>query len=168
MAREDSMPSSIPAETLQLSGTLNLFGFPAEAAILDVVPRSLAWRGRRSAAFLAIGLILAPILGVVPPHAPWALGALAFGGFFGLRKWKERFTLFALRGLCPKCGGTMKVKKGTPLRTNLSVPCDGCHHDARLEVSFPDGSGERERESSVSSHHTDSTDSGSKMERSSP
>lgn len=168
MEREDNIPSSTPTKLLQLSGTLNLFGFPAEEAILDVVPRSLAWRGRWAAAFLTIGFILAPILGAVPPHAPWALGALAFGGFFGLRKWKERFTLLALWGLCPKCGGTMKVKKGTPLRANLSVPCDGCHHDARLEVSFPDGLGEREQGSPVPGHHTGNTDSPSKMERSSP
>ena len=131
-------PTQTPGltDTLRFPGTLALFGFSPTPAVVEAVPRSRAWRGTRAAAFLGTGLALAPLLGVVPPHAPWALGALSFGAFFGLRKWRERFTLLSLQGLCPKCGGAVRVIRGTPLRQNLSVPCEGCHHDARLEISF--------------------------------
>jgi hypothetical protein len=137
MDRYPANPVSDPGGILRLSGTLNLFGFPPEAAVIEVIPRSRAWRGRRAGAYFATGLILTPIRGSVPPHAPWALGALAFGGFFGLRKWRELFTMDSLTGLCPKCGGAMRVKTGTPFRNHLSVPCEACHHDARLEVTVP-------------------------------
>ncbi len=134
MTTEPGLSERSSETVLHLSGSLTLFGFQPQPAEVEVIPRSVAWRGSRAAAFLGTGLVLAPAVGVVPPHAPWALGALAFGGFFGLRKWRERFTLLALRGFCPKCGGGLKLRKGTPIRPILSVPCEGCHHDSRLKV----------------------------------
>jgi hypothetical protein len=130
---------------LRLSGTLSLFGFPPAEASLKVVPRSLAWRGALASAYVGGGLLLAPILGMVPPHAPWAAGVLVCGGFFGVRKWRERFTLLSLHGICPKCGGGVSILSRVPLKSGISVPCEGCHHDSRLVVTTPfpsDSSGE--------------------------
>ena len=130
---------------LQLSGTLSLFGFPPVEASLKVVPRSVAWRGALASAYVGGGLLLAPILGMVPPHAPWAVGVLVCGGFLGVRKWRERFTLLSLDGACPKCGGKVSIPSRVPLKSGISVPCEGCHHDSRLLVTIPapsDSSGE--------------------------
>ena len=126
------------AESLEIHGELSLFGFPPEKAILWALPRSRRWRGIRAVAYVGGGLLLAPVLGVVPPHAPWVLGALGLGGVLGVRKWREWFTLVSFQGRCPKCGAAMTLKAGTPVRPSLSVPCDGCHHDSRLTVAASD------------------------------
>jgi len=122
---------------LELRGTLNLFGFPPGQACVGVLARSRRWRALRASAFFGGGLILAPLVGVVPPHAPWVAGALGFGGFFGIRKWRERFTLVSFEGDCPRCGEPVRVRAGTPLRATLSVPCEKCHYDAHLTVELP-------------------------------
>jgi hypothetical protein len=117
-------------------GTLTLFGFPDTGAELEMLPRSRGWRALRAAAFVGSGLLLAPAVGLFPPHAPWAAAALGLGGFLGLRKWRERFTLLSLRGSCPKCGGSVGIREGTPLRRVISVPCEGCNHESRLVVEL--------------------------------
>lgn len=120
-----------------LSGTLSLFGFSSTSAELGVLPRSTTWRQLRGGSLIAGGLVAAPVVGMVPPHVPWAIGAVAVGGFLGLRKWRERFTLVAFQGPCPKCGGALSLSPGTPVRREMSVPCEGCHHDSRLSVDLP-------------------------------
>jgi len=120
-----------------LSGTVSLFGFASTSAELGVLPRSTAWRRLRGGAFFAGGLAAAPVVGMVPPHAPWAIGALAIGGVLGLRKLRERFTLISLHGSCPKCGGALSLSPGTPVRQEMAVPCEGCHHDSRLSIALP-------------------------------
>lgn len=127
-----------------LEGTLSLFGFQSTRARLDVLPRSLAWRLTRASAFWAGGLVLAPAVGLVPPHAPWAVAALGIGGIMGVRKWRERFTLLSFQGDCPKCGAPLSLKSGTPVRLMMTVPCVECNHDSRLAAHFPsDGSTDR-------------------------
>jgi hypothetical protein len=118
-------------------GTIFLFGFPETRAELEVLPRSTGWRLFHAAAFVGGGLILAPIVGLVPPHAPWAVASLVIGGFAGFRKWKERFTLKSFQGRCPKCGGDLSIRAGTPLRPVMTVPCPGCNHDSRLTPRLP-------------------------------
>jgi hypothetical protein len=118
------------------AGKLELFGFPTTKAQVRVLPRTTAWRAGGAILFGVCSLLLAPLVGLVPPHAPWALGALGMGGFLALRRWRERFTILALEGLCPKCGGALGLREGTPLKAVISVPCEGCHHDARLVVGM--------------------------------
>ncbi len=119
------------------TGTLSLFGFSSTEAALELLPRSRSWRAIRATGFIGGGLVLAPAVGLFPPHAPWATGALVLGSFLGLRKWRERFTILSLQGYCPKCGGPMAIREGTPFREALSVPCEGCNHESRLVVSLP-------------------------------
>ena len=120
-----------------MEGTISLFGFPSTSARIEVLPRSTAWRGLRASAFLGGGLLLAPAVGLVPPHVPWAVAVLGIGGFLGLRKWKERFTILSFQGVCPKCGGALSLNSGTPLRAVMTVPCDGCNHESRLTTPMP-------------------------------
>jgi hypothetical protein len=118
-----------------MKGTISLFGFPSKEAALEVLPRSTGWRGLRAAGFMAAGLALAPAVGLVPPHAPWALLALGLGGFLGIRKWKERYTIVGFQGECPKCGGSLSIPPGTPLRPVMTLSCPGCNLDSRLSVT---------------------------------
>ena len=115
-----------------MEGTVSLFGFPNTLAQLEVLSRSTAWRALRASAFFGGGLLVAPAVGLVPPHAPWVVVALGIGGIMGLRKWKERFTILSFHGACPKCGGALSLASGIPLRPVMTVPCHGCNHDSRL------------------------------------
>lgn len=123
--------------SLELPGTLTLFGFPPEKAVLRVLPRTRAWRGARALGFLGGGILLAPLVGVIPPHAPWAAGVLGISSFLGIRRWRERFTLESLHARCPRCGRPIDLKRGTPLRPTTPVPCDDCHHESQLTVRLP-------------------------------
>ncbi|MBT8398356.1 MAG: hypothetical protein KJN92_15385 [Gemmatimonadetes bacterium] len=109
-----------------------MFGFPSTTAEIEALPRSIGWRLSRAAAFIGGGLLLAPAVGVVPPHAPWVVAALGIGGFLGIRKWRERFTILSFLGSCPKCGAALAIKRGTPLKKVITVPCPGCNHDSTL------------------------------------
>ncbi|MCJ7627782.1 MAG: hypothetical protein MUO50_05270, partial [Longimicrobiales bacterium] len=115
-----------------MEGTVSLFGFPDTPGRLEVLPRSTAWRGLRATAFLGGGLLLAPAVGLVPPHAPWAMAALGIGGILGIRKWREQFTILSFHGTCPRCGGILTLASGIPLRPVMTVTCEGCNHDSRL------------------------------------
>ncbi len=53
---------------------ITLFGFDVVRANARIEARSAGWRARRASIALAAGLIVAPAVALVPPHAPWALG----------------------------------------------------------------------------------------------
>lgn len=120
-----------------MEGTLSLFGYSSTVAHLEVLPRSTGWRGLRAGLFMGGALVLAPAVGLFPPHAPWVAGVLGIGGYLGIRKWRERFTVLSFRGCCPKCGGALSLPPGTPLRPVMTVSCDGCNHDSSLTTTPP-------------------------------
>lgn len=124
-----------------MEGTLSLFGFSDTVAYLEVQPRTLRWRALRAGLFMGGALVLAPAVGLVPPHAPWVVGALGIGGFLGIRKWRERFTILSFRGQCPKCGGALSLPAGIPLRPVMTVSCDSCKHDSSLTTPVDAGVG---------------------------
>jgi len=130
-----------------MEGTLSLFGFPSTVAHLEVLPRSTGWRALRAGLFIGGALVLAPAVGLLPPHAPWVVGVLGIGGFLGIRKWRERFTVLSFRGICPKCGGALSLPGGTPLRPVMTISCDGCNHGSSLTTTLP-GVAERNQEGS--------------------
>lgn len=127
-----SSPPS-PHDTFETEARLTLFGFDDTPATVRIRPRSRAWRLGGAIRAQAIGLVLAPMVGLVPPHAPWALGALGGGFFLARRRWKHHFTVEAVSGRCPKCGAQVASGKGM-LRTPHPVSCDGCHNEASLHV----------------------------------
>ncbi len=118
----------------RFAGTLSLFGFPKTEARVDAVARSARWRGVRAAAYWGGALLIAPAVVLVPPHVPWVVGVLGVGGMLGTRKWRERYTLVGFQGECPKCRRELSLRAGTPLKPVMSVGCDECHHECRLEV----------------------------------
>lgn len=111
-----------------------VFGFPATPVELSVRRRTVGWRAGGTARTLAVFVVVAPFVAVVPPHAPWAIGALATGVILARRRWSERFTLERVRGVCPKCGEPLAVKAGR-LRLPHPVACEGCHHQTALRFS---------------------------------
>ena len=111
-----------------------MFGFPATSVELSVRRRPVGWRVGGAARTLAIFVVVAPFVAIVPPHAPWAIGALATGLILARRRWSERFTLERIQGVCPKCGEPLAVKAGR-LRSPHPVSCEVCHHQTELRFS---------------------------------
>lgn len=120
-------------DRLSIRGEALVFGFPSTPAQLFVRLRALGWRAGGAARTLAIFLVIAPLVAVVPPHAPWALGALATGIILARRRWMERATLERVEASCPKCGEALSVKPGR-LHLPHPVTCEHCHHQAALRV----------------------------------
>lgn len=110
-----------------------VFGYPSTTVQVEVRRRPRAWRLTGAAQRMAIFLLVAPVAAVVPPHAPWLIGALVAGGVLARRRWTERYTLEAVAGPCPKCGAELSVKRGR-LKTPHPVPCESCHHEVSVRV----------------------------------
>lgn len=113
-----------------------LFGFDPSPVALEVLPRTRQWRLVGAARALAVSLVVAPVVAVVPPHAPWAIGALAAGAYFARRRWTETHTLAGVDGACPKCGNEFQAK-ATRLRRPHPLECEKCHHVSELRI--PEG-----------------------------
>ena len=120
-------------DVVPVAGHVRLFGFDPVSAIGSIRPRPRSWRIAGAVRTGIATLVLTPVAAIVPPHAPWALGALGVGFVLGRRRLNHRFTLEALEARCPKCDGVLTVRPGQ-LKTPHTVPCDGCHHEATLEL----------------------------------
>jgi len=100
-------PSSSPG--VAVPAHVTLFGLDVVPADARIEARSTGWRARRTAIALAAGLIAAPAAALVPPHAPWALGALGISLLTARRRWAEEHTLHSLEGVCLRCGEGISV-----------------------------------------------------------
>lgn len=124
----------MPTEELSLEARLSVFGSDSGPARVKLLPRDDRWRMMAAARWGIAGLVAAPLVVLIPPHVPWALGALGGGGFMGLRRWKERVTLTALEGACPRCGMALALDRPTRLREPHMLSCPGCQHEVRLTL----------------------------------
>ncbi len=120
-------------EPFEAQAHVALFGFEPTTATLDLRPRARSWRVRGVVRILAITIVVAPAVAVIPPHAPWVLGVLAAGIILARRRWKEHFTLDAVHGTCPRCGGPLSASPGR-LRAPHPLSCDACGHEVSVEV----------------------------------
>lgn len=126
--------ASAPEPVVVEGPLVRLFGHPAGEARLEVEPRTRRWRIRRAVVPLAVGVALAPVVGLLPPHAPWAVAALGTGILLARRRWKEEFTIRDLRARCPRCGDALPSEEGSRLRFPHPLPCDGCGHEPAVHV----------------------------------
>lgn len=118
-------------DRIRLEGEAVLFGFPGTKAVLTIRPRPKSWRASGAAIRMGGFTLLAGIVAVVPPHAPWLIGSLAGGAILARRRWIERYTLESVNGACPKCGGELAVKPSR-LKRPHPVTCEACHHESSL------------------------------------
>lgn len=128
------MPQESPTD---VTARLRVFGSPETPARARVVPRSVSWRLLRAGGLAAAGVVAAPVVALIPPHAAWAMGSVVTGLVLAARRWAERWTVLALEGRCPRCGEPMILHRPTRLRSAWSVGCDACHHAAVVEVDLP-------------------------------
>ena len=120
---------SVPAQ-------IKLFGFDVVRADARIEARSTRWRARRAAIALAAGLIAVPAAALVPPHAPWALGALGIGLLTAHRRWAEEHTLHSLKGSCPRCGEGISLSHPARLRHPHPISCSSCQSELAISVDL--------------------------------
>ena len=128
---DESSPAgvSVPAR-------ITLFGFDDVPADVRVETRSVGWKARRAAIALAAGLIAAPLAALVPPHAPWALGALGIALLTARRRWAEKHTLHFLEGACPRCGEGITLSRPARLRHPHATSCPSCQYELAISVDL--------------------------------
>lgn len=129
----DPAPSPDLDGTFEADARVSLFGYDSTPARAHLLPRTKAWRLRGSIRTAAITVILAPMVTVIPPHAPWLIGVVSVGTYLARRRWNEHFTLMAMEGSCPKCGAVLHTRPGR-LKDPHGLSCDACHNDVALHV----------------------------------
>ena len=129
----ESSDESSPAG-VSVPARITLFGFDDVAANARIEARSAGWRVRRTAIALAVGLLVAPLVALVPPHAPWALGALGIGLLTARRRWAEAHTLHFLEGSCPRCGEGITLSRPARLRHPHATSCPSCQYELSISV----------------------------------
>ena len=129
---EDTHPPEFDG-LIRTAARVTLFGFESTEAFASIQPRGRRWRVGGAARTMGIFVVIAPMMAIVPPHAPWLIGALTAGIILTRRRLIERFTLISLEGTCPKCDATINVKR-TRLRIPHPLTCQSCHHQASLKV----------------------------------
>ena len=126
-------PPPVPDGILNTDARVVLFGFEPAAATVALRRRPRRWRVGGALKIMAVAVVVAPVLGLIPPHAPWIIGALAVGGFLAKRRLDERFTVVSLEARCPRCDASLQAPVGR-LRDPHPVPCQACHHEPALHV----------------------------------
>lgn len=129
----DPTPDTDPDGTFDAEARITLFGFDPTSARVHLLPRSKAWRLRGVIPIVLVMLVLVPMVGVIPPHAPWVLAVVVGGTLLARRRWKWHYTLTAVDGTCPRCGAELHVRPGR-LRHPHTLSCDACRNDIVLEV----------------------------------
>lgn len=129
----DCVTSPPEHPTVAVKGQVTLFGYPSTDATARVRMRPRSWRLAGAIRRAATGVVLAPFVGLIPPHAPWIVGSLGVGAILARRRWQERFTVESVDGPCPRCQAPMSLRPGR-LRSPHPLTCDACHYESSLEV----------------------------------
>jgi hypothetical protein len=124
------------ATDVRLEGRLDAFGFAPAIVHIRATARPPRWRATRAALALGATAVITPLVGLVPPHIPWALTALIGGIVLTRRRLAERYTLRSMDASCPRCGTTIAGEPGR-LRAESSVSCPQCHLQFMLRVPLP-------------------------------
>ena len=132
----DPASSDDLAAGILVPARITLFGFDVVPANARIEARSVGWRALRTSMALAAGLIVAPVVFLVPPHAPWALAALGIGLVTARRRWAEVHTLHFFEGACPRCGEGVSISRPARLRHPHAVSCPSCHYESALSVDL--------------------------------
>lgn len=138
LSDEASPPEANDSSTAGISvpARITLFGFDVVPANARIEARSVGWRVLRASIALAAGLIVAPVVFLVPPHAPWALAALGISLLTARRQWAEAHTLHFFEGTCPRCGEGVSISRPARLRHPHAISCPSCHYELALSVDL--------------------------------
>lgn len=125
---------SIPSDSTLQPARISLFGHPPTRAMAVLLHRSGRSRLLRALAALAMGAVVVPLVALVPPHAPWAIGAFVLTLLAVRAAFRERWTLVGVEGCCPRCGEAIEVGGRSRLRDPHPLSCRTCRHEPTLTL----------------------------------
>lgn len=125
---------AVSATPTPLKGEARVFGQPATPAAVFVRARTDSERTLRTALALLGTMVVAPAAFLVPPHAPWGVGALLGGLILTRRQWAHTHSLMALEADCPNCGSPLAAVDGTRLKEPHPLSCDHCQREVTIHV----------------------------------
>lgn len=115
-----------------IDASLTLFGEAPCPARLELEPRPLWFRRARAAAVLLGSWALLPVVFFIPPHAEWVIVVFAAGLYLARREWLAEYTVAAFAGACPRCGETLRIRRGATFRFPYDVACHTCRRTSAL------------------------------------
>lgn len=124
-------------EPITSPARLTLFGFAPVPAHVRVIHRPRSLRLSRALLWLVGCWALAPLVGLLPPHLPWALTAFGAGIYFARTNWRGTYEIQSLEARCPSCGHALTVKPGTRVGVEYPITCYNCHQEPLLELPEP-------------------------------
>lgn len=128
---QDSQAGTV---TNRLQGEARVFGQPATVATVVVAPRADSHRTLRTALALLGTAVLTPAAFLVPPHAPWGVGALVGGLLLTRRQWAHTHSVLEVAADCPNCGSPLCVTPGSRLKFPHPLSCDHCQRAVTIHV----------------------------------
>lgn len=124
---------SADARALRLTTRLSLLGFTATPAELEVAPRPRWKRIGIALLVFAAGVATVPVATLLPPHVEWGVLTLLWSVYWARRHLLAEYTVRSMSGVCPRCGGTVTVRRGALLHMPQGVVCFRCRQAPRLE-----------------------------------
>ncbi len=115
---------------------LACFGAQPTSVRVELLERPFSWRITRALLAAGIGLGIAPLAAIIPPHIPWAGAALIGGGVIARGRWVEHYTLARIEGTCPRCQGEIEMTPGRRLKSPESITCGNCGETVLLEIDI--------------------------------
>jgi hypothetical protein len=117
-----------------MEARLSLFGFAATPVTLRVSPRTRSERVMRAILSMVAGILIAPFVFLIPPHAEWVMLSVATGMYWARKNWIAEYVVSSFEGVCPRCHAPVAIKSGTTLRFPHGVVCYACHQHPVLEA----------------------------------
>lgn len=121
-------------DTIRLEGQARIFGQRPTPATVTVRNRPEGQRILRTALALLATLIVTPAAFLVPPHAPWGIGALIGGLLVTRRQWAHTRSVLDLEAICPECGNPLSVATGSRLASPHPLSCESCQRGVTIHV----------------------------------
>ena len=121
----------------QVDARLVLRAHEPQRAVLEIEYRTPRTRLTRALVALLGCWLLAPLVAIVPPHIPWAIGSVLVGVYLAVKQWTGEYIVGRFEGKCPRCASTLPLPAGTRIRLPHEMVCYACHHEPTLQVGAP-------------------------------
>lgn len=105
---------------------------------VDLTYRSGWSRAVRVVLILAALPAVAVVSFMIPPHGEPLFVAVGLGLYLLYREASTQFVVRRFEGRCPRCGGELRLERGSRLTASRRIPCYGCHFHPVLVFAGPE------------------------------
>jgi hypothetical protein len=114
---------------------LVLRAYPPAPARVGLTYQPFPARLLKSVASLVVFWTLAPWSVALPPYYPWPILCLCTGAYLAHLFWHGRYRVRWFVGVCPRCGGQVRLSMGERIDLPHTLTCFACHFEPVLEVA---------------------------------